>query len=132
MQMANTYVFHYPDRTPDKSYISQKVLELEEHLRQGKTHFLGGIFEGKLCGFIWIYEAIFMEEKRMIINSLFVSEYVRGTGLGFLLIERAKKIAVERQCTSIATHYAAFNTTAGSFYLKNGFKNSRIEMVYEL
>ncbi len=132
MQMANTYIFHYPNRAPNRSYVSQKVFELEEHLKTGKTLFLGGTSEGILYGFIWIYEAIFIEEKRMVINSFFVREDVRGTGLGFLLMEKAKKIAVERNCTSIATHYAAFNTTAGSFYLKNGFKISRIEMVYEL
>jgi len=59
------------------------VFELEEHLKTGKTLFLGGTSEGILYGFIWIYEAIFIEEKRMVINSFFVREDVRGTGLAF-------------------------------------------------
>ncbi len=132
MQKINMYVYHYPDMTQNEEYILQKVLELEHHLKTGKTFFFGAVAGGKLCGFIWIYETMFLDEKRMIVNSLFVRENIRGGGLGNELLKKAKETALERQCTSMSTHYAVFNTPAGFFYRKHGFKDSRIEMVCKL
>lgn len=75
---------------------------------------------------------MFIDEKRMNINSLFVSEEVRGTGLGKQLLNKVKEIAINNKCSKIATHYAVINESAGLFYTKNGFIPARVEMLYDL
>ncbi len=71
-------------------------------------------------------------KKRMSIKSLFICEEARRTGLGQLLMNKAKEIAINDGCNSIGTHYASFNTAAGKFYSKNGFESTRVEMVHML
>lgn len=132
MQLENTYKFHYPDRKSNRDYVKKKILELEEHLQKDNTYFIGAIKGDKLYGYIWGYESIFIDEKRMNINSLFVDEMVRKAGLGKKLMNEIKRISTNRGCHSIGTHYAAFNKSAGEFYLNNGFEVTRIEMVYNL
>ncbi len=68
----------------------------------------------------------------MSIKSLFICEEARRTGLGQLLMNKAKEIAINDGCNSIGTHYASFNTAAGKFYSKNGFESTRVEMVHML
>lgn len=132
MQLENTYVFHYPQKKPSTSYVTAKLLELEKHLKMGNTYFIGATREDVLYGYIWCYETKFIDEKRMTISSIFVREDARRTGLGQLLMDEAKKIAIHTGCVSIGTHYASFNTAAGAFYGRNGFEPVRVEMVCRL
>lgn len=132
MQLENIYVFHYPNKKPNREYIKIKVLELEEHLQKGNTYFIGAIKDDNLYGYAWCYVTMFIDEKRMNINSLFVSEEVRGTGLGKQLLNKVKEIAINNKCSKIATHYAVINESAGLFYTKNGFIPARVEMLYDL
>lgn len=132
MQYENTYMFHYPDKIPNKDYIKKKIQEISTHLNNGNTYFIGAKKGAELYGYIWGYEGTFIDEKRMNINSLFVCEEARRTGLGNLLINYLKKIAIDNCCDSIGTHYASFNVAAGEFYSKHEFNPTRIEMVCEL
>ncbi len=132
MQIDNTYVFHYPEKTTDEMYVRIKLKELKSHLNGGNTYFIAGLKSNKLCGFIWCYETLFIDEKRMIINSLYVNEEERGKGLSGKLMAEIKNLAVKMNCVNIATHYAVFNDMAGKFYTKSGFCPSRIEMLYKL
>lgn len=132
MQLENIYKFHYPERTPNRDYVKGKILDLEKHLENNNTYFIGAIKEDVVYGYIWCYESLFIDEKRMSINSLFVCEKVRGTGLGKMLMNEAKKVAIHNGCGSIGTHYASFNTDTGKFYFNNGFRETRIEMVYKI
>lgn len=132
MQLENTYRYHYPHKKPNEGYVRRKVLELEEHLKRGNTYFIGATKGRRLLGYIWCYEAVFIDERRMSINSLFVCEDARRSGLGQLLMDEAKRIAICSGCDSIGTHYASFNEAAGAFYAKNGFVPARIEVVCTL
>lgn len=136
MQFENIYKFHYPDRKPNKNYVREKILELEKHLQQNNnTYFIGAIKkmgggqENNLFGYIWCYESIFIDEKRMNINSIFIDNKARGIGLGQKLMKEIKKIAAKNGCDAMATHYAVFNKMAEKFYLNNGFKTIRAEVV---
>lgn len=132
MQFENTYKFHYPDKKPNRDYIKRKILELEKHLQNGNTYFIGVIKEDNLYGYIWCYESIFIDEKRMNINLIFIDEKARGTGLGQKLINKIKQISAENNCDTMGTHYAIFNKSAGGFYSNNGFEVTRIEAVCDL
>jgi GNAT superfamily N-acetyltransferase len=132
MQFENTYKFHYPEKKPDRDYVKKKIIEIKYHLKKDNTYFIGAKIADKLYGYIWCYESIFIDEKRMNINSLFVRTEARGAGLGQLLMNKVKKIAKENDCDTVGTHYASFNTSAGNFYSKNGFNSTRIEMVCKL
>jgi len=91
MQLENIYEFHYPEKKPNRDYVKQDILELEENLKKGNTYFVGATQKGRLYGYIWCYEKMFIDEKRMSINSLFVYEEARGKGLGQLLMTEIKK-----------------------------------------
>ena len=132
MQRENIYEFHYPEKEPKIEYIVAKLRELENFLNKGNSHFIGALKEGELCGYIWCYESVFLDEKRMNINSLFVREKDRQSGVGHLLVNEIKAIASNSGCVSIATHKASYNTAAGAFYKKNGFDVTRIEVVCKL
>ena len=132
MQLENTYEFHYPQKNPDRKYVKNKILEIKKHLTNKNTYFIGAITVEKVYGYIWCYESIFIDEKRMNINSLFVCREARESGLGKQLVNRAKEIALNNNCNAMATHYAVFNESAGLFYLNNGFKPARIEMICNL
>ncbi len=132
MQLENIYKYHYPEKKPNKNYVKGKIFELKKHLENGNTYFIGAAKGDRLYGYIWCYESIFIDEKRLHINSLFVCKEVRRTGLGQLLMSEVKRIAISNNCDSIGTHNAVFNTAAGKFYSKNGFNPTRIEMVWKL
>jgi GNAT superfamily N-acetyltransferase len=132
MQLENTYKFHYPEKMPNRDYIKKKILEIKNHMSNNNTYLIGAKMDDKLYGYIWAYESIFIDEKRMNINSLIICEEARGTGLGRLLMNELKKISKDNSCDSIVTLYASFNTSAGDFYYKNEFNPVRIEMVCKL
>ncbi len=132
MQLENTYKYHYPEKIPDSDYVRRKILEIKNHLENNNTYFLGATIGNRLYGYVWCYESVFIDEKRMIINSIFVCEEARSTGLGKLMLKEVKRIAIKRNCATISTHYASFNAFAGKFYSENGFVPIRIEMVYKL
>jgi GNAT superfamily N-acetyltransferase len=132
MQFENTYMYHYPDKNPNKDYVKEKIYELKGHLQKDNTYFIGAVKDEKLSGFIWCYESIFIDEKRMHINSLFIDKSARGLGLGKKLMNEVKRISVDNGCNTIGTHYATFNKSAGEFYSSNGFEATRIEMVCNL
>jgi len=92
MQRENIYEFHYPEKEPKIEYIVAKLRELENYLNKGNSHFIGALKEGELCGYIWCYESVFLDEKRMNINSLFVREKDRQSGVGHLLVNEIKAI----------------------------------------
>ena len=132
MQVENIYGFHYPEKEPNVEFVKEKILELEGHLKKDNTYFIGAIKEENLYGYIWGYVSVFIDEKRMNINSLYIDRKVRGKNIGQELMNAIKRISIDNGCDSIATHYATFNKKAGKFYLNNGFESSRIEMICKL
>lgn len=129
MFTINTYTYHYPDKEVDASYINGKFDKLLEHIQGDTTYLLGAFDDDKIVGFIWLYERPFMTYKRMIINSLYIAENYRSQGIGKQLMHAAYNKCREVNCTEISTHYATINEGAKVFYMKNGFTETRVEVV---
>lgn len=132
MQIENIYKYHYPNKKINEEYVKDKLMELKKHLSNKNTYFIGVIVDSTIIGYVWCYQSLFIGERRMNINSMFVDEKYRSLGLGFKLMKEIKRIALETECNSISTHYAAFNESAGEFYKNNGFVSARVEVVQEL
>lgn len=132
MQFVNITKYHYPHKEISREYVENKISELKKHLETGNTYFIAVITEETILGFIWGYESMFIDEKRMNINSMFVVKQARSLGLGKLLMNRLKMRASKNGCVSISTHYAAFNQNAGRFYDEQDFKKTRIEVMHDL
>jgi len=61
-------------------------------------------------------------ENSFYLNTLVVSERIRGKGLGRMLVEFCKDWSVEEGCDSLSLHVWADNTSALSFYHRLGFE----------
>lgn len=123
------YTYHYPDKAVNELYIKNKVNELKKHIENNNSYFIAGFTkENIFSGYVWCYETLFLDQKRMIINSLYVEKNCRGKGLSAKLIEEVKRIAYVKNCKDIGVHHAIFNSQAANFYKKHGFLSKRIEM----
>lgn len=132
MQLENVKKFHYPDKQISATYIKTKINELRKHLENDNTYFIGVVRNDKLLGFLWAYESLFIEDKRIQINSMYIIKEARRLGLGKILMDKIEAIANDKKCNSIATHYATINENAGDFYIAQGFNATRTEVVKRL
>lgn len=110
-------VIHFPQenhtemRFPDENY-DYDVLS--------KEHIFVGAYDGEQC----IGLAILKQEwfKYMYLYDLKVNSDYRGKGVGSMLLEKAKKIAVEQGYRGLYTQGQDNNLGACMFYLKNDFE----------
>lgn len=119
---------HVIDHKIEDVYILHKVKELIEYLAQEKAVLFGMFSHKKLVGFLWSYPRVFLEEKRMYINSLIISSKYRGKSYGQMLIKELEKYTVENNLFAIDVTTASFKTDAIEFYKKIGFKPERVQM----
>jgi GNAT superfamily N-acetyltransferase len=124
--------YHYPDRAIPMSYCESRVAMLEQHLASGNTFFWGVRHEGKLIGYYWAYTAPFIDQKRWVLRSLYITEEHKGEGLGTLAIQEGLKKAVETGCDEAVTEYVPWNEAAAASYKKAGYEITRIEVVKKL
>ena len=68
--------------------------------------------------------------SKLVVDQLVVKEELRGMGLGKLLMDEVKKIALENNCDRIELNCWMFNTNAQAMYEHIGFDKQR--MMYEL
>ncbi len=64
--------------------------------------------------------------KKLKLEQLIISEKYRGHGLGKMLIEKAKAIAIENHCKRIELDCWTFNKNALDMYEHVGFNKQRI------
>jgi GNAT superfamily N-acetyltransferase len=71
------------------------------------------------CSFTFDYStwdaAYFIYMDCLYIRSLF-----RGLGIGSVILEKLRKLAIERKCVNVQWHTPDFNVPAIKFYKKNG------------
>ncbi len=60
--------------------------------------------------------------NRLMVTELWVSEELRGRGLGKRLMDKAKEIAVQQKRRAIILETQSCNTKAIGFYLRQGFE----------
>ena len=87
------------------------------------------IDNNKIVGYL-SYRIINRHNKKLDVDQLVIKESHRRKGLGKLLMEEAKKIALKNNCSRIELNCWIFNKEAISMYEHIGFKQQRI--MYEM
>ncbi len=124
--------YHYPDRTIPRSFCEEKVEQLQEHLKNGNTFFLGIMDDGQLVGYYWGYFADFLFERTWFERTAFLSEDYRRRGLGLITKEMALKKAKEMNCIRSESMYAPDNISQKKIYERLGYNVSRVEVIKKL
>lgn len=130
-----TQTIHYDDRSTRYS--------IDRMIKDAQTHdgiVLIAELNGHVIGFLEAHEYIQEEEealeqgrhKQIELEELFVSSDFRGKGVGHELMGALYTFAKEKGHQRMRLKVHAGNTSAHSTYLKQGFKDFRIEMVKDL
>ena len=92
--------------------------------------------ENKVVGFAYLqFEAIDyanLLENAVWLHDLYVDETVRGQNAGKVLIEKAVEVAKELGADKLMLSVAAQNTTAKDFFAHHEFRETMIEMMFDL
>ena len=92
--------------------------------------------ENKIVGFAYLqYEAMDyanLLENAVWLHDLYVDDAARGQNAGKLLIEKSAEIARELGADKLMLSVAAKNTAAKEFFERTGFKNTMVEMMFDL
>lgn len=111
----------------------QKILEIPDYITKGKAVVIGTVDEdGILVGFLWAYPREFLDEKRLFINGIAVSEQYEGTGIAKKMLSYLKNIGKATGYSAIDLMVAPFNHHAVDFYRAAGFEDERIQMVLKI
>ncbi len=113
-------------------YIKTKFYELENYFKSNNLIFLGCEFENNIIGFLWAYERIFIEEKRIYVNSFIIEEKYRSYGIGSALLKILEEIAKQRNIKVIDVSTSTFKENTIEFYKKNDFIPERIQLRKEI
>ena len=76
------------------------------------------------------YKIIDKNSKKLDVDQLVIKENYRGKGLGKILIEESKNIAIKNHCSRIELNCWIFNKNALDMYEHIGFDKQRI--IYEM
>lgn len=92
--------------------------------------------ENEIVGFAYLqYEAMDyanLLENAVWLHDLYVDERTRGQNAGKLLIENSIEVARELGADKLMLSVAAKNETAKEFFERTGFKNTMVEMMFDL
>lgn len=132
-ELLNVYIqgyrYHQEGRSDIFVNLSDEELEkdLINNLNELSTIVL--IKDNKIVGYL-SYKIKGKYKKKLDIDQLVIDENNRGQGLGKKLVEQAKIIAKENNCTRIELNCWLFNKNALSMYEHIGFERQRI--IYEM
>jgi len=115
-----------------EEYIKTKFCELENYFKSNNLIFLGCEFENNIIGFLWAYERIFIEEKRIYVNSFIIDDKYRSFGIGTSLLKILEEIAKQRNIKVIDVSTSTFKENTIEFYMKNNFMPERIQLRKEI
>ena len=110
----------------------QKIMELANYLSENKAVSYGAFEEGKLVGYVWAYEHVFRDERRMYVSELHVQEQYRGNRIGHTLLKLVEEEAKKRHLPSLYIHTEASNKGAWRLYEREGFILERIQLCKSL
>lgn len=110
-----------------KSYIKRRLEKKDSVIFVAKDN-------DKYLGFTQLYPTFssISMKKAWILNDLYVDSQARKQGLGEILLNRAKELAIETGANSIALSTAHDNYSAQRLYEKNGYKRDEQFYHYEL
>lgn len=123
---------HEQDKEISEEYIAFKANEIFKYMENDSSIVLASIFENKLVGVLWSYKRVFMEEKRIYINTLIIKDDYRGMGIGKDLMTEIERVALENNINTIDVSTSTFKTGAISFYENLGYTSERIQFKKDL
>jgi GNAT superfamily N-acetyltransferase len=90
--------------------------------------------DGEAVGFVQLYPAFAstLMVRSWILNDLFVAESARGRGVSKLLMEAARKLAVDTDACELFLQTARDNAVAQSLYASLGWERDDHFLVYTL
>ncbi|MBV1786652.1 GNAT family N-acetyltransferase [Marinobacterium sp. D7] len=107
---------------------------LRERLEQGSSILLLARLQGRAVGFVQCYAGFSSLECKpsWLLGDLYVREEARGQGIGALLLEVTKQMALEAGCCVVELFTAKTNTVARDLYQSHGYLEDRDFLHYEL
>ena len=130
--IEETLIYNFPDSVVEDSYYVEKLSGLERYLRDGSAIVYIAVEDEKILGWIWCHPIQRFDKLRLHIASFAVVPFSRKTGIGHLLIENAEKYAVDNGFDGLDLLVTKDNTSAVSFYKKNGYEVERYLLHKEL
>jgi len=91
------------------------------------------VADNTIVGWIHVFYAIRLEcDLFCEIGGLVTDEGHRGSGVGKLLVAKAKEWCIEKGCSLLRVRSNARRTEAHNFYKHLGFNESKLQKVFEL
>lgn len=125
--LEQNYRISFPKIDFESNYFYEKTLKMFDYYKQDKARIFLCI-DGTLCGFVWICENFYMNEKRLHINELVVDEKYRNLGIGTKLINKVFEFAKQNKISKVDLYVTADNCNAVEFYKRKGFEIERYMM----
>ncbi|MFZ3155355.1 GNAT family N-acetyltransferase [Pseudomonas sp.] len=106
-----------PDLTLARDFITERLENSES------TIFYAQTADGKYVGFTQLYPSFssVSAQRSWILNDLYVSEKVRGKGIGKKLLSKAKEYAIITKAKGISLETARSNIQAQKLYESLGY-----------
>lgn len=110
----------------------EKNSSLEKNLNTGNCYLYGAFEEEEIAAFIWFFEHLHINQKRLHINQIVVNSDYRRRGLATKLVKVVEEKAIELDIKQIDLNVSAINEKAIQMYSKMNFQNERILMSKKL
>ncbi len=104
----------------------------ENNLKDNMIHYIVAVYDLKVIGFasLHIQNLIHHLDKIGEIQEIIVSKAYQGNGLGKMLFEKIKDIALLEGCPQIEVCCNMMREKSHEFYLKNNMKKSHYKFIY--
>lgn len=101
---------------------------LLEYLGGDTVIFLGAVENNELAGLLWAYRKPFLNEVRVHLRDIIVSDVFRGKGVGKLLENKLTEIMKSEGIKTIELMAMTHNQGARNFYSRLGYTETRVFM----
>ncbi|MBQ7895402.1 MAG: GNAT family N-acetyltransferase [Oscillospiraceae bacterium] len=113
----------------NKEEAAEKHYEnLLEYLGGDTVIFLGAVENNELAGLLWAYRKPFLNEVRVHLRDIIVSDVFRGKGVGKLLENKLTEIMKSEGIKTIELMAMTHNQGARNFYSRLGYTETRVFM----
>lgn len=115
-----------PDRAAAEEFLRERLMQVDSEI------FLAWE-EGQAAGFVQLYPVFSSTRmKRLwLLNDLYIAPDFRGKGLSLLLIDRAKKLALETNACGVLLETEKSNDIGNQLYPRAGFVQNEVSNFYE-